>query len=445
MRQQICLLATILMLLTSWGVQARAKDVAMPVKAARAFKDVAMPVKAARAFKNVAMPVKAARAFKNVAMPVKAARAFKDVTMPVKAARAFKNLRFHLPVVITHAGDGSDRLFVAEQEGKVLVFPNQPDAKDAKVFLDIEDRVVYRERQNEEGLLGLAFHPDYKKNGEVYVYYTTADAPNTSVISRFKLSSDNAGHVDPKSEEELFRLKQPYWNHNGGTICFGPDGYLYVGLGDGGSGRDPHRNGQNLKTLLGSILRIDVNQKGKETRYAIPKDNPFVGRKDARGEIWAYGIRNVWRISFDRKTGHLWAGDVGQDLWEEINIITRGGNYGWNLREGNHPFGKKGAKANAKLIDPIWEYNHTIGKSITGGHVYRGKALPELTGKYIYADYVTGLIWALDYDEQKKKVRANYSLGSPKLPVMTFGEDQAGEVYFATRGGSIYGFQKSSK
>ena len=369
----------------------------------------------------------------------------KDATMNVEAVPAFKNLRFQLPVAITHAGDGSDRLFVAEQAGKVLVFPNQSDVKKTKVFLDIEDRVVYKDKQNEEGLLGLAFHPSYKTNGEVYVYYTTTDAPHTSVISRFTRSKKDPTHIDPKSEEELFRLKQPYWNHNGGTICFGPDGYLYVGLGDGGSGKDPHGNGQNLRTLLGTILRIDVNNKGKTTRYAIPKDNPFVGRKDARAEIWAYGLRNVWRMAFDRKTGHLWAADVGQDLFEEINIITRGGNYGWNLREGKHPFGGSEVKFGAKLIDPIWEYDHNVGKSITGGHVYRGKALPELTGKYVYADYVTGLVWALDYDESKKKVRANYSISSPKLPVMTFGEDQAGEVYFSIRTGEIYGFQKTPK
>jgi glucose/arabinose dehydrogenase len=193
-------------------------------------------------------------------------------------------------------------------------------------------------------------------------------------------------------------------------------------------------------------LRIDVDHKDPGLNYSIPKDNPFVGRGDeARGEIWAYGIRNVWRIAFDRKTGELWAGDVGQDMWEEIDIITRGGNYGWNLREAKHKFGPTGSEPRPELIDPIWEYNHGVGKSITGGTVYRGKQVPELTGKYIYADYVTGQIWALTYDREKKQVTANQTIQQKGLPILSFGEDDQGEVYFLTQNGGIYKFASPEK
>jgi glucose/arabinose dehydrogenase len=371
----------------------------------------------------------------------------KDKPIAVKAERAFPNLRIQRPVIITNADDGSNRLFIVTQQGIIHWIPNDQSVKKTNTFLDIEDRVVYKDKQNEEGLLGLAFHPKFKDNGELFVYYTRTGAPQTSVISRFRVSKDDPNKADPDSEEELLRIKQPFWNHNGGTIKFGPDGFLYVGLGDGGAANDPHRNGQNLKTLLGSILRIDVDRKDEGKNYAIPKDNPFVGDSKARGEIWAYGLRNVWRLSFDRETGALWAGDVGQDIWEEINIIRRGGNYGWNLREAKHPFGKKGAGPREDLIDPIWEYHHNVGKSITGGYVYRGKKVPELSGKYLYADYVTGLLWALDYDQQKGEVVANYKIGQDKscpvekIPVMTFGEDEQGEVYFGDSFGFLYRFR----
>lgn len=372
-----------------------------------------------------------------------------DKPIAVKAERAFPNLRVLRPVIIANAGDGSDRLFLVTQQGIVHWIPNDQRVKKTHTFLDIQDRVVYKDKQNEEGLLGLAFHPKYKTNGEVFLYYTTADAPHTSVISQFRVSKDDPNRADPDSEQEIMRIKQPFWNHNGGTIQFGPDGYLYVGLGDGGSANDPHGNGQNLETLLGSILRIDVDHKDAGKEYAIPKDNPFAGNRDARGEIWAYGLRNVWRLCFDRKTGTLWAGDVGQDLWEEIDIIRRGGNYGWNLREAKHPFGKNGSGPRKDLIDPIWEYHHSIGKSITGGCVYRGRRVPELVGKYVYADYVTGRLWALDYDLQKNKVVANYTIAQDdscpveKIPVMTFGEDEQGEIYFGDSFGFLYRYRSA--
>lgn len=348
------------------------------------------------------------------------------------------------PIVVTHAGDGSNRLFVATQRGVVHVLPNKRNAEKTQVFLDISKQVVYHPKRNEEGLLGMAFHPKYKTDGRVFIYYTSTSAPHTSVISSFRVSKDNPNKVDPKSEVEIMRIKQPFWNHNGGTIVFGPDGYLYVGLGDGGSAKDPYRNGQNLKTLLGSILRIDIDNKSNGKNYAIPKDNPFVTKAGARPEIYSYGWRNIWRMSFDRKTGKLWAADVGQDIWEEINIVKKGGNYGWNLREAAHPFGPRGVGPRSDLIDPIFEYHHkTVGKSITGGFVYRGKRIPQLVGKYLYADYVSGKIWALGYNAKAGRVVSNRLIPGNKMPVITFGDDEQGEVYFcivSAQGKGIYRF-----
>lgn len=381
-----------------------------------------------------------------------AADAVPDKPLAVSVERAFPNVVFERPIVVTHAGDGSNRVFVAEQDGIIKVLPNDQEVEEAAVFLDIDEQVVYKDNQNEEGLLGFAFHPKYRENGLFYVYYTTASAEHTSVVSSFRVSKDNPNQADPHSEVELLRIPQPFWNHNGGTICFGPDGCLYIGLGDGGSGNDPEGHGQNLTTLLGSILRIDVDHPSGDRKYSIPKDNPFVGRTvpgrrpgeqlPVREEIYAYGLRNVWRMSFDRQTGTFWAADVGQNLWEEINIITSGGNYGWNIREAKHWFRPDGNDVDrTDLIDPIWEYHHSVGKSITGGLVYRGKRVPELVGKYVYADYVTGLLWALDYDVKAGKVVANYSLTGEKQPVMSFGDDETGDVYFTTPFGMLYRFK----
>ncbi len=363
--------------------------------------------------------------------------------LPIQAARAFPNLEFVRPIILTHAGDGTNRVFVASQLGKVYVFPNEQGAEQAELFFDLEDKVSYKDTQNEEGFLGMAFHPKFKDNGELFVYYTTTEVPLMSVISRFKLAKDGK-RIDPKSEEEIMRIPQPFWNHNGGTIAFGPDGYLYIALGDGGKANDPFGNGQNLKTLLGSILRIDVDHKDKGKNYAVPKDNPFIKYPEAQPEIWAYGVRNIWRLSFDRQTGVCWAADVGQDIWEEIDIIVRGGNYGWNLREAKHPFGVGGlATPREDIIEPIFEYHHDVGKSITGGFVYRGKRVPELVGAYLYADYVTGKLYALRYDFDKQIVTANQPIGGNILPVLSFGEDETGEIYFMTTQGFIQRFERT--
>ncbi len=353
------------------------------------------------------------------------------------------------PIVLTHAGDGSNRIFVATQRGVVHVFPNRPDVEKTEIFLDLQDRVSYDDKQNEEGLLGLAFHPKFAENGQLFIYYTSKHAPHTSIISRFQVKANDSAAADPASEQEIMRIEQPFWNHNGGTIAFGPDGYLYVALGDGGAGNDPLGNGQNPLTLLGSILRIDIDSKQGGRAYSIPADNPFA-EAPAKGapEVWAYGFRNIWRMAFDRQTGLLWAGDVGQDLWEEINIIERGGNYGWNLREGKHMFGPNGSEARKDLIEPVWEYDHQVGRSITGGCVYRGKKLPEISGAYIYADYVSGKLWALKFDHEKREPIANLSIPSQKTPVISFGEDEQGEIYFLTvtaNGQGIYQFEKTGK
>lgn len=336
------------------------------------------------------------------------------------------------PIELTHANDQSGRIFVATQHGVVHVFPNDQAVKQTKVFLDIQEKVRYNDATNEEGFLGLTFHPSYKANGEFFVFYTDKKGVHTNVVSRFRVSKDDPDRADPTSEEVLLRIDHRFWNHDGGTLIFGPDGYLYIAIGDGGAANDPDQNGQNLDTILAKIIRIDVDRKDNGKPYAIPKDNPFVGQPGKRPEIWAYGLRNVWRMAFDRSTGKLWAADVGQNLYEEIDLIEKGGNYGWNVREGLHPFGPKGVGPKPDLIDPIWEYHHDLGKSITGGLVYRGKQFPELSGSYLYADYVSGKIWALAYSEKLKRVVANRPIHDHKLPILSFGEDDRGEVYLLT-------------
>lgn len=385
-----------------------------------------------------------------------------DGELPVKATLAFPQLQWNgwtpegsdgkpiplRPILLTHASDGSNRIFVPTQQGVVHVFDNKSEAQTTKVFLDLTKKVVYKDSENEEGLLGMTFHPKFKRNGRFFIYYNTVDKLHTTVVSEFRVSKDDPNRADPASERELLRIEHPYWNHKGGTIAFGPDGDLYIAVGDGGSANDPHANGQNLGVLLGKILRIDVNHAEEDRSYAIPKDNPFVSTPGARPEVFAYGLRNVWRMAFDRETGLLWAADVGQNLWEEINLIVKGGNYGWSRRESQHPFGAKGVDANPGMIEPIWEYDHEVGKSITGGSVYRGKQVPALVGCYLYADYVSGKLWALKYNADRKQVVGNYSIPGPNLPVISYGEDEQGEVYFTIvtpNGQGIFKFEPATK
>jgi glucose/arabinose dehydrogenase len=351
-------------------------------------------------------------------------------TIAAKAVNAYPKLTFSSPVEYTHANDGTNRVFVVEQEGRIRVFENDANVSTAGTYLDIRNRVA---SGGEMGLLGLAFHPDFKQNGYFYVNYTKNN-PRETVVSRFKASSATASTVDPESEVILFKFEQPYSNHNGGKVLFGPDGYLYVATGDGGSGGDPQNNGQNRSSWLGKILRVDVNSTEKG-QYGIPKDNPFRGNTNGyREEIFAYGLRNPWRISFDEQ-GRLWAGDVGQNKLEEIDIITKGGNYGWRVKEGNADYNASGNTVNtADLIAPVWEYNRNQGDvSITGGVVYRGSANPALRGKYVYADYASGRVWALTTNGTK--ATNNQEIVSQAGSISAFGEDQKNELYLCDHGG----------
>lgn len=351
---------------------------------------------------------------------------------------AFPNLTFEFPVDIQFPKDGTNRIFVLSQPGKIYVFDNNSDTKEKKIFLDISSKVLYG---GEMGLLGLAFHPNYKENGYFYLDYTT-DNPRRTIISRFKVSGNDPSVADPLSEEILLEVAQPYENHNGGQISFGPDGYLYISLGDGGSGGDPLNAGQDLKNLLGKLLRIDVHNKANKKNYSIPTDNPFYGNSEGyKEEIYAYGLRNVWRFSFD-KNNRLWAADVGQNKWEEINLIEKGKNYGWRILEGKHGYNPETFCDTTGLVMPIWEYGHNEmgGFSITGGFVYEGDSAPALKGKYIYADYVVGKIWSLDYNEGKV---TNQLIQQTDLMISTFGLDQDRELYFASysNNGKIYKFR----
>lgn len=351
--------------------------------------------------------------------------------------QAFPDLTFQQPVDIQNAGDGSNRLFVVEQKGIISVFPNNSSVNSKKTFLDIIDRVS---SGGEMGLLGLAFHPNYKSNGYFYVNYTTNSPSRRTIVSRFKVGS-NADLADKSSEITLLEITQPYSNHNGGQITFGPDGFLYISLGDGGSGGDPQNNAQNLQSLLGKILRIDVDKTDSGKNYSIPTDNPFKGNTSGnREEIYAYGLRNVWRFSFDSATKELWGADVGQNAWEEIDIITKGGNYGWRCYEGLHTYNTAQCNSN-NYIKPIIEYGHNSegGFSITGGFVYRGSKVPELYGKYIYADFVSSHIWSLEKKDGKVN---NTRIFTNAHPVSTFGIDEANELYFANyNSGKLYRFK----
>ncbi len=360
-----------------------------------------------------------------------------DTDAPLGIENAFPALKFERPVELVHAGDGSGRLFLVEQDGRIRVFTNDRGVAESRVFLDLSGDV--RREHNEEGLLGLAFHPKFKTNGEFFVFYSVT--PSGSVVSRFRVSKDNPGRADRASEEKLLSFPKPHGNHNGGSLKFGPDGFLYISVGDGGAAHDPHGNAQSLTDLLGSILRIDVDQRDSGKAYAIPKDNPFVDRgATARGEVWAYGLRNPWRIAFDPAGGTLWAPDVGQDASEEINVITRGGNYGWDIREGTKPHEAHSERAAATLVAPVFEYPRIEGKSVTGGVIYRGTRLPELTGAYLYADFMSGNIWAL-HSDLKTKTR-NTKIARTSLLISAFGQDEAGEVYFLAFDGRVYRFKQ---
>jgi hypothetical protein len=329
------------------------------------------------------------------------------------------------PVHVTNAGDGSNRLFVVEKEGRIRIIQNNQLLPTP--FLDIESKV--EDSGNEQGLLSVAFHPGYETNRRFFVYYT-AQQSDEIIIAEYMASAGNP-NVAGTTERVLLRVPHPtFENHNGGLLKFGPDGYLYAGIGDGGSGGDPMENGQNLETLLGKLLRIDVDG---DQPYEIPPDNPFAAT-NGRDEIYAYGLRNPWRYSFDRSTGVLWAGDVGQNQYEEIDIIEKGGNYGWDVMEGFHCFEPSSGCDMSGLEMPIFEYSHDGsngvpgGCSITGGYVYRGAAIPSLRGIYVFADYCTGA-GSLFGIRQGETTATVFATGPSPGPVTSFGEDEAGELY----------------
>lgn len=350
------------------------------------------------------------------------------------AVHSYPALRFERPLFLTHAPGDAGHVFVVEQGGRILVFEDRDDVSQADVYLDLRDRV--RTRHNEEGLLGLAFAPDYASTGVFYVYYS-ASSPRRAQISRFRAKPEQRV-ADPTSEEPLLDVAQPYGNHNGGTVAFGPDGMLYAGFGDGGAAGDPERAGQDLAMLLGSIVRLEVSSEGP---YAIPKDNPFVGTAGAREEIYAYGLRNPWRFSFDRQTGELWVGDVGQDALEEIDRVVSGGNYGWSVREGDQAYAS-GREQVGTPIDPLITYGRRDGQSITGGYVYRGTHLPAFRGAYFYGDYASGTVWASSIDGDRV-VSNEVVTRVPSLA--SFGENAAGELFAVSLEGRVYRFEPTQR
>jgi len=351
------------------------------------------------------------------------------------------------PTMLTTAGDGTNRLFVADQPGKIYVI--EDGLLWLTPFLDLTSKMVkVNSIYDERGLLGLAFHPDYETNGRFFVYYsglkTAEGIDHESVIAEYSVSAEDPNLADPSSEKIILRVDQPEPNHNGGQLAFGPDGFLYIGLGDGGGAGDQHGdigNGQNISTLLGKILRIDVDS---TTPYVVPSDNPFVGT-EGLDEIYAYGFRNPYRFSFDYATDRLYVADVGQDTWEEIDIVEKGGNYGWRILEGNHPYDLALADdlgINLSTLEPpIYDYSHNVGRSIIGGFVYRGNESPTLKGKYVFGDWSTsftkadGKLYYLNETTPGFWVRSEFVL-QPDRPlrrfILGFGQDEQGEIYLLT-------------
>ncbi len=349
---------------------------------------------------------------------------------------------FERPLWVGAPAHDKGRLWVIEQVGKIWILDAKTGERQAEPFLDIVERV--RRRDNEEGLLGLAFAPDFEKSGRFYVNYVDKEGQHTR-ISRFKAKGPDFLTADPGSEEILLSYKQDFGNHNGGWISFGPDGMLYIGNGDGGSGNDPKQRAQSLDTYLGKFLRIDVSP---ATGYTVPRDNPFLKTEGAKPEIWAYGLRNPWRCSFDRKTGDFWIGDVGQGRWEEINYLPKGkgagANFGWRLREGDKETPGVGGRSPKGAIDPVYVYNHgggpKDGLSVTGGYVYRGP-VKSLEGRYIFGDYNLGHIWSFvpkngkptKFEDHTKE----FSAEGQRALIASFGEDAVGNLYIVDHKGPI--------
>jgi quinoprotein glucose dehydrogenase len=399
-----------------------------------------------------------------------AATAFGQALPPITLQPVLTKLTIERPVWMSEAPDGSGRLFVVYQTGTIMVVKKGSDGGDAKEFFNIESRDPKAGGENECGLLSIAFHPGFATNRLFYVYYNQKNEnqssrpqnyPIRSVISEFSVSTNNPDAADLGSERIILQVNQPFGNHKGGELAFGPDGYLYLGLGDGGYADDPFGSGQSTSTLLAKLLRIDVNSRAtlghgrdqRDLQYGIPADNPFVdepdmGDRGAHKEIYAYGLRNPWRYSWDRSNGALWIGDVGQDLWEAVYLGVKGGDYGWSVLESGHHF--KPGPPGAQYLKPVIDYphrpdlqsqaiypDHSIGLCVIGGYVYRGKESPALDGIYIYGDYNLGTIWGLRYDYDAHKVTAEGTLLQQPDNIDSFAEDADGEVYALMQDGKI--------
>ncbi|MSR28460.1 MAG: glucose sorbosone dehydrogenase [Phycisphaerales bacterium] len=375
-----------------------------------------------------------------VATSETAAASIPDVRMD----RVWPQVSLRRPVQLVARPDRSDRLYVVEQAGRVIEIDSSDPTATGRVVLDIKGPV--QDKFNEQGLLSLVFHPKFKENRFVYVWYTTSN-PDRNTLGRLQAKEGaEDGIIDPESLTVLLEIADPAWNHNGGTLLFGSDGLLYLSTGDGGAGNDPWGNGQNLESLLASVLRIDIDHPGDGKLYGIPADNPFVGRPDARGEKYATGLRNVWRMSFDRKTGELYGGDVGQNAFEEIDIIVKGGNYGWRPREGLQatPGVPDASQSSDGFVDPIVVYPRSDGVSVTGGFVYRGTEYQSLQGVYLYADYEQGTMWGLRAEGGKLTLGPKVVGGKRRFHLASFGEANDGTLFVcgtessADGPGSIY-------
>jgi quinoprotein glucose dehydrogenase len=371
----------------------------------------------------------------------------------IQLQRLYPELETPFPVALQIPNDGTQRQFLALQRGQILILPEDETAKTAPVFLDLSDRNMEApDGKFEEGLNGLAFHPDYKSNGKFYLCYTQQQ-PKRLIVTEMQVSKSDTNKADPATERVLLEIPLVNWNHHGGNILFGPDGYLYIGVGDMSKRNDELRLAQNPGSLNGKILRIDVNKTDWHGgRYGIPSDNPHADGKNALPQIYAKGIRNPWGLAFDSK-GRFWCADVGQDLIEEINLIVKGGDYGWSYREGKGTFVLRNEKdpEGAQFIDPIHQYDHATGLSITGGYVYTGKALPDLKDAYIYGDFVMGKVWALKADDAGKVTSDTLLFTSPqgeptgakKKPSVlvkptAFCPDKNGELLILCWNGALY-------
>jgi glucose/arabinose dehydrogenase len=360
----------------------------------------------------------------------------------IALTRIYENIAFKKPVQIARPGAGDNRRFLVLQEGRILRLPADPAASEAKVMLDITNRKL-SENDFEEGLLGLAFHPRFKENRKFYIYHSQQN-PKRSVIAEMQMSKDDPDKADPASERVLFEVRQPFWNHNSGNMVFGPDGMLYIALGDGGKANDVRELAQNLFVLNGKILRIDVDTKTGDLEYGIPADNPFVKSEGILPEIWCFGMRNPWGLAFDG-SGNLWCADVGQNKWEEINLIVKGGNYGWSYREGLEEFNlvKRPIPKEARFIDPIHQYPRTDGISITGGFRYEKGRVAMLRNHYLFADWGLGTIWGLHVEDGK--VVKNQTLykrptqgATARLQPTAFYETEDGEALVLSWNGMIF-------